>query len=306
MSPEISVILPARDAQATLPRALAALSAQSLGAPFEVIVVDAGSSDRTAEIARDSGANVIDAGPLGPAEARNRGAAAAQADRLVFTDADCFPEPDWLVAGLRALEGAVLVQGAVRPDPDATVGPFDRFVSVGAEIGLYETANLFVRRDTFERAGGFEEWLHPTIGPPHMAEDLHFGWKVRRSGAPTAYCAAAVVNHAVFERDAGEFVAEYRRRRYFADIAREVPELRREFFFARLFLSRQTAAFDLALLSLVMAASRRSALPLVGVGPYLAGLRGRGARVSAVQAVADAVGCWSLVLGSVRCRTPVL
>jgi glycosyltransferase involved in cell wall biosynthesis len=304
----VSVIVPARDADATLGRTLTALTAQELDGEFEVVVVDAGSRDGTDALARAAGAQirVVNAGPAGPAEARNRGAAEARADVLAFTDADCFPEPDWLAQGLRAIGQKALVQGHVRPDPGAELGSFDRTVLVGGEAGLYETANLFVRRDIFEQVGGFEEWLRPAIGSPHMAEDLHFGWKVRRSGAPTAYCAAVVVNHAVFERGAGEFVAEYRRRRYFPDIAREVPELRREFFFARIFLSRQTAAFDLALLSLIVAARRRSALPLVGVVPYLAGLRGRGARVAAVQVVADAVGCWSLVMGSVRCRTPVL
>ena len=191
--PVVSVIVPARDAEATLGRTLAALAAQRLEEPFEVIVVDAGSRDRTAAIAAEAGARVIDAGPLGPAEARNRGAAEARADALAFTDSDCFPEPGWLAGGLRGLEGSALVQGLVRPEQGVPMGPFDRSVSVGGEAGLYETANLFVRRDVFKEVGGFEEWLRPSIGPPHMAEDLHFGWKVRRSGghdasAPTPLC----------------------------------------------------------------------------------------------------------------------
>ena len=304
--PVASVIVPARDAEATLPRTLSALAGQHLAAPYEVILVDAGSSDRTAAIAADAGVRIIDAGPIGPADARNLGAAEARADALAFTDSDCFPVPGWLAAGLRELEGAALVQGQVRPDEDAQMGPFDRSVSVGGEAGLYETANLLVTREAFERVGGFEEWLHPAIGPPHIAEDLHFGWKVRRAGLPTAYAADALVHHAVFPRGVLGYVAEYRRRRYFADIAHEFPELRRTFFFRRLFLSRQTAAFDLALAAIIVAVLRRSPFALAGVLPYLLTLRGRGRRAAAVQPVADAVGCWSLLLGSIRRRTPVL
>ena len=306
MAPEISVVVPARDAEATLPRTLAALAAQHPDAEHEVIVVNAGSRDGTAAVAQAAGAIVIEAGPVGPADARNRGAAEARSGAIAFTDADCYPAPGWLAAGLRALEGSGLVQGQVRPDETVPMGPFDRSVSVGGEAGLYETANLFVRREVFEQVGGFEEWLHPTIGPPHIAEDLHFGWKVRRSGAATSYSADALVHHAVFPRGPLEYVAEYRRRRYFADIAREFPELRRTLFFKRLFLSRQTASFDLALASLAVAALRRSPLALAGVLPYLFTLRGRGRRAAAVQPVADAVGCWSLLLGSIRRRTPVL
>lgn len=314
-TPSVSVIVPARDAEGTLGRTLAALAAQELDGAYEVIVVDAGSRDGTAQVARDAEGPVrmIAAGPMGPADARNRGVAEALAPALAFTDADCFPAPGWLAAGLRALGQASLVQGAVRPDPDADMGPFDRSVGVERAVGLYESANLFVRREAFDRVGGFEEWLWPTIGPPHMAEDILLGWKVRRAGEPTAFCADALVHHAVFPRGLVGFAGERRRLRYFADIAREVPELRRELFFARAFLSRRTAAFDLAVAGCVAAAWTRSPLPLAAVLPYVA-LTARAARpwgrlgpkVALGNALADAVGCYSLVLGSARRRSVVL
>jgi glycosyltransferase involved in cell wall biosynthesis len=314
-TPRVSVIVPARDAAATLPRTLRCLAAQDLAEPFEVIVVDAGSVDATASIAEASEAPVRLARwrPAGPAEARNRGVEIAHGTLLAFTDADCFPRPGWLSAGVRALDGATLVQGRVVPDARATRGPFDRTIAVESDHGLFETANLFVRRQALERVGGFESWLRPTIGAPHMAEDVLLGWRVRRLGEPTAFCAGAEVEHAVFPRGALTFAAERRRLRYFADIAEAVPELRAELFFLRLFLSRHSAAFDLALAGVAAAIWRRSPSPLAAVLPYLRMLRrasrgwgARSAEVAAATAMADAVGAYSLVLGSVRRRTLLL
>jgi GT2 family glycosyltransferase len=310
--PVISVVVPARDAAGTLPGSLAALDAQQLDQPFEVVVADAGSSDDTAALARRAGAHVVDAGPVGPGEARNAGVARASADLLAFTDADCRPAPGWLAAGLRALGHADLVQGAVRPDAGATLGPFDRTLGVEAETGLYETANLFVRREAFERAGGFGPGLGPRMGAAHMGEDTLLGWRVRRSGT-TAFCAGAVVEHAVIRRTLAGHVAERRRERYFPELVAQVPELRQTLLAGRLFLSRRGAAFDVAAVGVLVALARRSPFAATATLPYVGAVArrsrpwGRLAASAAMGTVAgDAVGAWSLVLGSVRARTPVL
>src|SRR5947209_1749173 len=103
---DVSVIVPARDAQDTLPRTLKAILAQELDGEFEVIVVDDGSHDRTADVARQAAATirVLEQPPQGPAAARNFGAAKARAGRLAFCDADVFPAPGWLRAGRDALD----------------------------------------------------------------------------------------------------------------------------------------------------------------------------------------------------------
>ncbi len=259
-----SVIVPARNAASTLGATLAALAAQRTTAEFEVIVVDDGSTDDTAAIAESSplAVRLVRSGGVGPGPARNAGVAVATGEALAFTDADCVPAPGWLEAGLEALAGADLVQGAVHADPAAAAGPFDRTLWVVAETGLYECASLFCRRELFDRVGGFEDWLGARLGKP-LAEDAWFGWRARRAGARTAFADAALVHHAVFARGAGGFVAERARLAYFPELARKMPELRETAFFGRWFLSKRSAAFDVAVLATALAARRRSPLPLI-------------------------------------------
>lgn len=310
----LSVIIPAHDAAATLGRTLEAVADQDLDAPFEVIVVDDGSRDRTPQIveAARGSVSMVRQRQAGPGPARNRGVEVARGEILAFTDADCFPDRGWLSAGLRALERADLVQGRVLPDPSAPAGPFDRTVAVEGERGLYETANLFVRRSLFERLGGFDDWLGARLGKP-LAEDLWLGWRARRAGATTAFCDHALVHHAVFPRSPLGYAAERARLVYFPAIVAKIPELRETLLHRRWFLDERSAAFDLALLGVGAAVRSRSLLPLVATLPYgrlaraRAGPWGRRAPlVAAWDFAADAVGLVSLAVGSVRHRSPLL
>jgi GT2 family glycosyltransferase len=306
--PAVSVIVAARDAAGTLPRTLEALAAQVLDGGYEVVVVDDHSSDATAAIARAAGLGpVIAAEGRGPAAARNAGAGASRAPILAFTDADCYPAPGWLAAGVRALSCADVVQGALAPDPTACPGPFDRSLWVDADRGLYQTANLFLTRGLFERLGGFESWLGPA-GGKELGEDVLLGWSARRAGATVAFSPEAVVHHAVHRRGAAGFVAERLRLRYFPALVARVPELRAEACFAGVFLSRRTAAFDLALAGLLGAVAARRPAALLWALPYVAvsvreaqpwGPR-LGLAVAVVGAVADGAGAAALAVGSVR------
>jgi glycosyltransferase involved in cell wall biosynthesis len=312
--PTVSVIVAARDAARTLPRTLAALADQVVAGGHEVVVVDDRSRDDTAAIARAAGLGpVIDSPGVGPAAARNAGARLAAAPLLAFTDADCFPAPGWLAAGVAALGRAELVQGAVAPDPAAPLGPFDRSLWVGADRGVYQTANLFIARALFEQLGGFESWLGPAAGK-ELGEDVLLGWSARRTGARAIFLPQAVVHHAVSRRGAGGFVAERLRLRFFPPLVARIPELRREACCGRLFLTRRSAAFDLAVVGLLLGLGRRRAGPLLWALPYLALSAGEarpwgrrvGPRVALVGLIADAAGAAALGLGSLRSRTPLL
>jgi glycosyltransferase involved in cell wall biosynthesis len=315
--PAVSVIVPARDAQGTLARTLDALARQNLAASFEVIVVDDGSADATAEIARDADARVRLVGQpaLGPAAARNEGARAARGELLAFCDADVFPTAGWLQAGVGALAHSDLVQGEVLPDPDATVGPFDRTIWVTFAPGLWEAANLFVRRGLFERLGGFEQWLDPRSGKA-LAEDVWFGYRALRAGASWAFCPDALAHHAVFPRSAAAYVAERLRLRFFPAMACRAPELRRTFLYRRAFLNRRSARFDLAVAAAAIGLASRSPAPLAGTLPYLRAVLTHARRtpprgpspgaVAAADIAADLVGAGAMLYGSARYRSLVL
>jgi glycosyltransferase involved in cell wall biosynthesis len=309
----VSVVIPALNAAGTIGATLAAIARQDLAEDYEVIVVDDESSDETAEIAARAPVvtAVIQQDRQGAAAARNRGAAAATGGVLAFTDSDCMPEPSWLAAGLRAIATADLVQGAVAPPPGTTLQPFDRSLWVSGETGLWESANLFVRRELFDRIGGFEAWLDHGGGRP-FAEDTWFGWRARRAGARTRFSDDAVVHHAVFPRSFREYVGERVRLQYFPAVVRQMPELRAHVYRGR-FLTRRSAAFDVALAGAAVALARRSPLPLVAVVPYAVEVgraalpwRRRAASMAAAVVAQDLVGFASLARGSVRARTLLL
>ncbi len=109
--PFVSVVVPAYNSAAFLPRCLGSLFAQSYPMErYEIILVDDGSTDETGECARQLGERwagalrVISKANGGPASARNAGIRAATGDLVAFTDSDCIADPDWverLVAALR-------------------------------------------------------------------------------------------------------------------------------------------------------------------------------------------------------------
>jgi glycosyltransferase involved in cell wall biosynthesis len=298
---EVSVIVPAHDAGTTIGRTLAALAAQRFEGGYEVVVVDDASSDATAVLAERAGARLVRQAPrAGPAAARNAGVAAASAALLAFTDADCEPAPTWLAAGAAALRDADLVTGPIAPAPGAAVGPFDRTLRVSGPSPLFESANLFVRRATFERVGAFARL--PGVAAGHFGEDALFGWRARRTGARVAYAPGALVHHAVFRRGARGYVAERARLRYFPALVAAAPELRGELP-GRVFLSRRTAAFDLALAGALAAAGLRSPWPLLAVAPYARRHLRAAPRASGAYLAGDLVGAAALVYGSAAART---
>lgn len=202
-APELSVVVPVRDGQATLPALLDSLEAQELpGERFEVVVVDSASHDASAEVAQRRGARVVREGTPGRARARNAGAAAAHGSALAFVDADCVAEPGWLGALAGCLERAPLAAGPVEIATRTPAGALERFEALSRydqehavlRGGWAASANLALRRDAFEAVGGFD------LAYRHVGEDVDLCLRAGRAGLELAWCPAAVVRTAAERR----------------------------------------------------------------------------------------------------------
>jgi glycosyltransferase involved in cell wall biosynthesis len=151
----VSVVIPVRDGERFLAEAIESARAQSMAAS-EILVVDDGSTDASAEIARRAGARLVPQSRCGPGAARNLGVREATGELVAFLDADDVMLPDRLLqqSGFLAeqpLAAAVfghIGQLALDPSSDwrATDGP-------GVD-GLVPST-LTVRREYFLSTGGF-------------------------------------------------------------------------------------------------------------------------------------------------------
>jgi GT2 family glycosyltransferase len=198
--PLVSVIIPARNEQASLPACLESLVTQQ-GIDFEVIVVDDHSTDRTHKIAAsffDCGVRVIESGPLsagwtGKNNATTAGARAACGEWLLFTDADTIHLPGSLAKSLEEAkqhEAAMLsyspeqvvktfTEKAVMPVIFAELAVTFRPSQVSDPHSLAAAANgqyILIRRNAYDAVGG-----HTAIAG-EILEDVALARAVKRSG----------------------------------------------------------------------------------------------------------------------------
>jgi glycosyltransferase involved in cell wall biosynthesis len=225
--PVISVVVPTYRRPERLPGLVAALEAQDLGRPFEVIVVDDGSPDGTwAELQRLAAASSVALIPVrlpanrGAAAARNAGWRRGRAPLVAFTDDDCRPAAGWLAAMVAALESAGLVQGQVRPDPADRWGPFSRSLTSTSE-DFYATANMGYRREVLEAVGGFDEGYGM-----RACEDTDLALRAKGRGAVSGFAPDALVHHAVLPSEFRAYLHEKRRWSTVPLVVRRHPELR--------------------------------------------------------------------------------
>lgn len=153
----ISVVLPARNEAAALPGILTRI--RSTVPSAEVIVVDDGSSDATADVARAAGARVISHPvPMGNGAAVKTGARAARGDTIVFLDADGQHPPEAIPRLLEVLErGFDMAVGARDRRGQASAGRalangfYNRFASWIASYPIGDLTSGFraVRADRF-------------------------------------------------------------------------------------------------------------------------------------------------------------
>jgi glycosyltransferase involved in cell wall biosynthesis len=184
-TPPVSVVIPAYNAERYLGEAIESVLAQT-HEPLETILVDDGSDDGTAAVARSySGVRLITQENAGPAAARNRGFAASRGELVAFHDADDLMTPDKLAVQV----GEMLANPAI----GCVLAEQELLIEEGAELPFWAAGSkvptlmparpdeladepdvhpmtMLVRREVFERVGGFDEEMR-------AAED--FDWMLR-------------------------------------------------------------------------------------------------------------------------------
>lgn len=195
----ISVVIPAYNAEHTLAGCLQALKTQTL-APDEVIVVDDGSTDRTAQVARSFNVTLINQPNRGPAAARNAGVAAACGEIVLFTDADCEPDRRWAERMAEPFNdpGVDGVKGVYRTrqrEPAARLAQFE-FEGRYLLLSRFETIDFVdghaaaFRRKTFLEINGFD----PAF-PEANNEDVDLSYRLAAAGRRMVFQPEAIVYH---------------------------------------------------------------------------------------------------------------
>lgn len=195
---EISVVIPTRNEESTIGAIIGALAGQA-SRPSEIIVVDAGSTDRTREVAlasRTGGCpvRVVAADNAYPGTARNLGARQCQAPWIAFLDAGVSINGGWLERmAAAASEGADIVMSPWKPRQDSLFRrlyylaySFPEGMPGMPGVHCFHGAFLLIRRALWERVGGY---------PPFRAsEDRQFLEEVRRTeGVRLVHAQGAVV-----------------------------------------------------------------------------------------------------------------
>lgn len=162
----LSFIVPAYNEELLIGATLCRLNsaAANIGEPYEIVVVDDASTDRTATLAQENGARVVPVAHRQIAATRNAGARAAHGDFLIFVDADTLVDAPVVRAALEAMQYGAAGGGCALK--------FDGWVPLWARtlliptLWLYRAARLaggcflFCTRQAFDATGGFDEEMY--------------------------------------------------------------------------------------------------------------------------------------------------
>lgn len=209
--PGASVIVVTHDSAAWIGRCLGSLRRQKVERPYEVVVVDSGSTDDTVELVRrdHDWVKLFGAANRGFGAACNLGAKHARGRVLAFVNPDTETDPGWLrelIAPLAAGGRITTSQVRLLGDPDRlnTEGQTLHFTGLGFVRGYrskattdpkprpvpgFSGAAFAMLRADFQRLSGFDESIFL------YADDTELSWRARRAGFEILVAPASVVYH---------------------------------------------------------------------------------------------------------------
>lgn len=181
---KISVIIPALNEERTIEECLKSVSEQTCR-DFDIILIDPGSTDATAKIAKNYTDKIIHTHTLSPGPARNLGVRNSDAEIVAFTDADTVVPENWLeiIAKNFSDPRVVAVGGIFKPLNPRLLDKImfkinsDLWYRFSAIFGFYQlgTPNCAYRRNIFLNAGGFNERMS-------MLEDTELSLRIKKYG----------------------------------------------------------------------------------------------------------------------------
>jgi glycosyltransferase involved in cell wall biosynthesis len=179
---KVTFIIPARNSGDTIGECLSSIFAQpEENGQFEVLVADNGCTDRTVSIAKEKGATVLEGPSLTVGALRNLGASRARGEILAFVDSDCVIAPNWLQAAISLFDdpriGAVGAPTSIPENGTWVQRAWYMHRKKTCDRGFVAwlpTENLLVRRDVFQRVGGFNEILA-------TCEDVDLCYRIRET-----------------------------------------------------------------------------------------------------------------------------
>lgn len=195
-APAASVVVPSLPGDPSAVICMEALEAQTVRSRLQLVLSLDGQGASPAERLADL---VVRAPHAGPAAARNRGWRAASGPIILFTDADCVPDPDWAEKMLEALaKGADAAKGVYSRGGGAPVQRLaqvefeERYamLSRGDSIDMVDTYSAGFRRDALEDVDGFDEDF-PV--PDH--EDVDLSYRLAEAGFRMVFAPGARVAH---------------------------------------------------------------------------------------------------------------
>lgn len=210
---QFSVIIPVRNRPDEIKRCVRSVYASKFPPnDYEVLVVDNGSTDRTLREAQRAGARTLSVPEPNRSEARNAGARVARGRWLVFTDSDCEVDEEWLAVMAKAVKEAEAggaedgrkvgaIAGMIESGaPETLIEEYiafrgwidqEKFLTPGRKFSspFAATANLAIRKATFDEVGGFDPAL-ATAG-----QDADWCWRAQAAGWSIDWAPGARVTH---------------------------------------------------------------------------------------------------------------